>query len=122
MTDKHLEDVSLSGLFLMDAAKRADRFFQVPPPSTQHTVRDATKDTLVMVADLLSSGAVEENQENTRSTTPPFQDPSTAGMECKISTGWIESVLQGMTEEEANTEEDGDEGEIDFNYELYHTT
>ncbi len=65
MMDKHLEDVSLSGLFLVDAGKGADRFFQVPPPSTQHTARDATKGTPVMVPDLLSSRAVEETK-----TTP----------------------------------------------------
>ncbi len=121
MSNKHLEDVSLCGLFLMEAAKKADAFFQVPPPSTQHMVRDATTDIQAMVADLLSSSAVK-TQENPRSTVPPFQDPSTVGMENKASAGWIESALQGGWEEEECTEEDAVEGEIDFSYELYHTT
>ncbi len=120
MTEKHPEDVSLCALFLMEAAKRTDTFFQFPPPSTQHTVRDASQDISAMSTDLISSGAVKENP---RRTTPPFQDPSTLGMEGKASQGWIESVLQGGWEAEVvNTEGDVLEGEIDFEYELYHTT
>ncbi len=119
MTEKHLEDISLSGLFLLEAAKRADHVFQVPPPSKQHTVRDSSHDLLAMTADLLSTGAVEQKPDRTE---PPFQDPSTQGMETKASKGWIESVLQAGWEEEPNAEGDLEQGEVDLEYELYHTS
>ena len=43
-TEKHIEDVSLCSMFLMEAAKKADIEFGVTPRSTKHTVRDASTD------------------------------------------------------------------------------
>ena len=42
-THKHMEDISLSALFLMDVAKRVDKVFGVTQ-SVTHTSRDAKKD------------------------------------------------------------------------------
>ena len=44
LTDKRVRDVSLSVMFLMKAAKKADEAFKVTPQSTAHTDRDASKD------------------------------------------------------------------------------
>ena len=44
ITPKHIEDVSLSGLFLADAAKKAGQEFGVPNTSSKHTERDCNKD------------------------------------------------------------------------------
>ena len=34
----HIEDVSLSALFLLEAAKKTDRQFGVTPPTRRHTL------------------------------------------------------------------------------------
>ena len=97
-TQKHIEEISLCGMFLLEASKRADKAFNVPHPATQHTVRDATGDILTMTQDLLARRAVEETD---RSGTP-FSDPTTRGMEDKVAKGWIENVLgsNAMVDEE----------------------
>ena len=41
VTEKHITDVSLSALFLMKAATKADAVLKVPQRSTSHTFRDA---------------------------------------------------------------------------------
>lgn len=62
-THKHMEDVSLCVLFLMDAAKRVDRMFRVSQ-SVAHTARDANKDiTTKMVAHLLSEKVTKELEQ-----------------------------------------------------------
>lgn len=57
ITVQHIEDVSLSGLFLLDAAKKADELFGVHKPSTRHTVRDAQGDITKMCSYLLDNKA-----------------------------------------------------------------
>ena len=88
-TQKHIEEISLCGMFLLEASKRADRAFNVPPPTTHHTVRDATDDVLTMVRELLVRNAVQE----THRCGHPFRDPTTRGMEDKAAKGWIENAL-----------------------------
>ena len=45
-TTKHIEEISLCGLFLLEASKKTNEAFQVPSSSTQHTIRDATEDIM----------------------------------------------------------------------------
>ena len=45
VTEKHITDVSLSALFLMKAATKADAVLKVPQRSTSHTIRDANRHT-----------------------------------------------------------------------------
>lgn len=52
LTSKHVEEVSLGVLFLMQAAKKTDRAFKVKAPSMTHTVRDSDKDVTKMVTHL----------------------------------------------------------------------
>ena len=97
-TKKHIEEISLCGMFLLQAGKKGDSAFNVPPASVHHNVRDATTDILTMMEDLLANAAVEERDRH----GSPFADPTTRGMEDKAAKGWIESVLQkdSMYEEE----------------------
>ena len=92
-TDKHIEEISLCGMFLLEAGKTADRAFNVPPPSTYHCVHDATDDTLTMMRDLLARGVVKETDR----CGVPFRCPITRGMEDKAAKGWIENVLRSDT-------------------------
>ena len=72
-TTKHIEELSLCGMFLMEASRKADKAFNVPPPTTHHTIRNATEDILTMIR------ATEETDRR----GSPFIDPSTKGMEDK---------------------------------------
>ena len=101
-TKKHIEEISLCGMFLLEAGKKADRAFNVPPASTCHSVRDAKSDINTMMRDLLEKAAVEEKDRH----GSPFPDPTTRGMEDKAAKGWIESVLQ---RDSINEEEEKDQ-------------
>ena len=92
-TKKHIEEISLCGMFLMEAGKKADSAFNVPPQSTHHNVRDAQADIHTMMQDLLERTVIEQQDHH----GPPFADPTTKGMEDKAAKGWIESVLQKDT-------------------------
>ena len=72
VTPKHIEDISLSGLFLLEAAKTADEIFQVPPSSNHHTVRDAASDIQSMVESLLKFNVTQEMNR----TGSPFRGVS----------------------------------------------
>ena len=98
-TKKHIEEISLCGMFLLEAAKKANEAFNVPPQSTLHSVRDAKSDVHTMMQDLLQRAVVEQQDHH----GPPFSDPTTKGMEEKAARGWIENVLQKetMCEEES---------------------
>lgn len=50
LTDKHVQDVSLSILLLMKAAKMADEAYKVSPQSTAYIVQNALKDLDSMMA------------------------------------------------------------------------
>ena len=75
-------------MFLLEASTTADKAFHVPPPSTHHTIRDATEDIHKMTRDLLARQVVQETDRS-----GSFVDPSTKGMEEKVGKGWIEDVL-----------------------------
>ena len=83
-------EISLCGMFFLEAGKKADQTFNVPPLSTSHTVSDATEDILTMTRDLLVRAAVED----TVWLGSPFIDPTTRAMEDKAAKGWIEIMLQ----------------------------
>ena len=91
-TNKHIEELSLCGLFLLDACKKADKAFNVPPASTRHTVRD---DILTMTRDLLNTAAAK----GCDCSGSRFKDPTIVERAAK---GWIEAILgsSSVTEEE----------------------
>ena len=86
VTEKHIKEVSLSGLFLMEAAKKVDRAFSAPPPSTQHTVTDATSDIKNMTKHLEKNATTEVA---TRSSSA-FKDPTDEGWKKLSCTDWIQ--------------------------------
>ena len=87
ITVQHIEDVSLCGLFLLDAAKKVDEMFGVHKPSTKHTVKgDITR----MCSYLIDNNASKEDLSRTNILT--FDDPETKGLE-RVAKGWIEEYL-----------------------------
>lgn len=84
-------------MFLLEAGRKANSAFSVPPPSARHTVSDATNDVLTMMKDLLETKTVQETDRSGCS----FFDPSTKGMEEKVAKGWIEAtVVRGFSADE----------------------
>ena len=77
LTVKHIREVSLSVLFLMEAASKADQTFLVPPRSSAHTVSDVAADVTKMVAHLVERKVCIEDGER---TTPTFKDPTENGI------------------------------------------
>ena len=118
-TQKHMEDVSLCALFLMDVAKRVDRMFGVSQ-SVTHTARDANKDITKMVVHLLSEKVTTELEQRQSHLT--FEDPSVAGCRC-IAGGHIDKYLKEEVDDENDVSESTDdeipEIIVDLNYELY---
>ena len=113
-TIKHLEEISLCAMFLLNFAKRVDRMFGVTQ-SVAHTVRDSIGDITKMVSYLRSEGVTKEKPAQQQHSFS-FEDPSIAGM-YKVSAGKLDPYLQG--EIEMNPEEVGNDYLVDIDYELY---
>ena len=93
LTENHIEDVSLSALFLMDAAKKADKVLGVSPQTTSHTLSDATSDVKKMVT-YLRENKVSSLVENRSS--PTFEDPTSNGYK-KLCSSWLKETLYRTT-------------------------
>lgn len=131
LTEKHIEDVSLSALFLMDAAKKADNILGVSPQTTSHTFSDASSDVKKMVT-YLRENQVSSLIENRSS--PTFEDPTSKGY-TKLCSSWLKETLYRTTvsyncpypsdEEEMHSASDEPYGrerendDIDLDYELF---
>lgn len=113
LTDKHIKEVSLSGLFLMEAAKKADRAFGVPPPSTRHTVTDASSDIQKITKHLLEKNATTEV---TGRSSPAFKDPTEEGWKKLSCTDWIQQILTNTVEDDLHEQQ---RGETDLDYEIF---
>ena len=61
VTNKHISEVSMCALFLLEAAKRCDKVFTVPPKSTAHTVADSKSDIRKIRERLLERDITMEN-------------------------------------------------------------
>ena len=114
-TQKHIEEASLAALFLMDAAKKADREFGVSQQSGKHTVREAITDITKMAKHLT------EHQVTTvmsSRTTPSFHDATEDGWK-KLTKSWLDQFLTPTAEADTSSDLQDESGEIDANYELY---
>ena len=60
-TKKHLEEISLCALLLMNTAKKVDQMYGVTQ-SASHATRDATGDIRKIVRYLLSEGVTKEKE------------------------------------------------------------
>lgn len=113
-TPKHLEEVSMSALLLMDTAKRVDDMFGVQQ-SNVHTIRDAKHDIEKIMSYLLSERVDKYNPSR---EGDQFHDPRIAGW-AKVAKGYLDSYLKGEIEAEEQMQDNSNDGNIDFNYELY---
>jgi hypothetical protein len=84
---KHAEEISLSGLFLMEVTKTVDHEFGVHH-TTSHTTRDAKTDITKLANNLMES-ALCGNQRN----SPPFSDPTIIGLNKLCNTSWLKDTL-----------------------------
>jgi hypothetical protein len=89
-TPKHMEDISMCRLFLLDAAKSADQEFQIPYCSSHHTVRSAESDIKKMVIRLLEQKITCERKDR---VDFKFNEPIQLGMQ-KIVNGWLQNYLK----------------------------
>ena len=99
--------MSLGALFLLDAAKKADKAFCVSPPGGKHTVREACRDIKTMANHLLEK-SVATNLENRSS--PEFINPDDTGLD-KLTSTWLHEALfrayidEGIPSSESTDEE-----------------
>ena len=115
LTTKHVEEVSLGVLFLMEAAIKTDAAFNVKAPSTSHTVRESDNDVKKMVSYLLDKRVhiVEEDR-----TLPMFIDPTEIGWKKIGTTTWLKDTLSRSLETENLNTANLHLAEDDLNYEL----
>ena len=105
ITVQHIKDVSLSGLFLLDAAKKADELFGVNKPSTRHTVRDAQGDiTKMWLTSLTTRLPIQEyshfwwswKQRDGLRNICPVSSTIWRGWICGSYNGWGWSILWAL--------------------------
>ena len=116
LTKDHIEEISLSAFFLMEAVKKADREFQVTPQSRAHTVRDAAADCNKMVHHLMNTYAITGMRTRAQ---PTFTDPTEKGWQVMCSPGWIERIIAKTAAKETR---DDIRGTADLDYELEDVT
>ena len=112
ITKAHIVDVSLCSLFLLEAAKKTDRAFNVAATRGAHTTRDAAADIHKISSHLLDKQVTEVCER----TTPSFIDPTEKGWERLSTTGWMQETLSKVPSEQDL--QPGDHGEIDVDYDM----
>ena len=116
VTEKHITDVSMSALFLMEAAKKCDKIFGTTPQSTAHTVRNSKSDIEKIRQYLLEKEITTEKPGRVAS---PFIDPLLTGINLLTKSDWL---LNQLTKVYDNLQQDIDEEQNDrvitLDYEL----
>ena len=115
VTRTHIEDVSLCALFLMEAAKKADRAFHVTKQSTSHTVRGAEGDIKTMTTHLLEQKATSEVPGR---STPLWVDPTSKGWE-KLTQDWLQATLSRWHIDDLQEIEQTEDEPVQLDYELH---
>ena len=85
LTPEHMENVSMSALFLLQVAKQTDIEFKTPHQCGHYTIQEAAGDICRMVDHILEQRVTTEHCE----VGTPFSNPLTKGAE-KIAGGIIE--------------------------------
>lgn len=116
LTMKHVEEVSLSALFLLEAAKKTDEAFQTVVQTSVHTVHNFQKDLSSMAQHLLDKEVTTAKEDR---NTPVFTDPIEQGWKNRSTTSWLQDKLSASFHEEEE-EENLDEEQVDLDYELYY--
>ena len=112
---KHVEDVLMAVLFLLEAAKKADRAFCAAPQTTSHSVHSSCRDIDIMVQHLQEK-KVAENIIGRHA--PVFTDPIEQGWKKLSTTSWLKDRISSMH----HHDEEGDlleSGEVELDYELH---
>ena len=117
VTDKHIEDVCMSAMFLLEAAKKCDAVFGVRPTSKTHTSRDSKSDVEKMTSVLLEK---EISKEKSGRTTTPFTDPTEKGMTTLTKGDWLQKQLSAKCDDNLpdNLQDEQSSGDLDIEYEL----
>ena len=114
VTESHAEEISLSALFLLEAAKRADHEF-CAHRSSSHTVRDAKKDIDTLANHLRDKSATTFVSER---NSPCFRDPTDDGLKKLCTKSWVQQTLAKVLLEGDLQEDNTRDGEVDMDYEL----
>lgn len=114
VTTKHIEDISLCGMFLMGVARNIDRTYHAHR-STAHTTTDARRD-IKKLANLLLESEVAKEQKERASQAAAITDPVVAGLDRLHNTTWIRDTLDRVETEDLEGEKE--HGTVDENYEL----
>lgn len=113
---KHIEEVSLGALFLLEAAKKTDKAFCVTPSGGKHTVRGAENDLVKMINYLARNKAA--SHIDTRSS-PTFNNPKEAGMDKLTNGTWLQDTInRTQTEGDEVSPEIDDDHIVDLDYEI----
>ena len=114
-TDKHITDVSLGSLFLMEAARKTDMVAKTSPQSSSHTVRDDNKDILKLMDHLLEKAVVKEDK-NRATSHSSFTDLNTVGLKKLTTTSWLQDIStkgscdgDGTADEEPHVMDENDQ-------------
>ncbi len=112
-----MEEISMCGLFLLEAAKKADKQFQTAPRSSHHTTRSARDDMDKMVKYLLEE-KVPQTCETRDTPAFDFTEPVELGMQMIVN-GWLKKYLQSsVTVDDDNdvtcTQSSDDAAELDY--------
>ena len=116
VTEKHIEEVSLSALFLLEAAKKTDYEFKTKPQSIAHTTADSSSDVKKM-RDVLTEKSV--SSEDAERKSPTFTDHTTKGFDLMCKAGWIEGILQEGEDDCDEQPDNRDNTDVDLDYELH---
>ena len=117
LTPKHIKDVSMCVLFLMEAAQKTDKTFGLSPQSTSHTVYSPHEDIDNMMKHL-SEAKVTTIVEGRSTPSLTFVNTMEHGWKKLSTTSWLTDTLQrNVVDDEDDLSED--RGEIDSNYELF---
>ena len=120
LTHKHIEDVSMCALFLMEAAKKTDQEFQCHQ-SSAHTVREAEKDINKLAEHLLDKTVTIHSPDR---NTPAFKDPTDSGYKKLCNTSWVQEILSKTGREECDLDVENEDtaddnmDNIDLDYEI----
>ena len=115
LTDKHIRDVSMSVLFLLNAAKKSDEVFGTSPQQSKHTTRDSAKDVEKMVTYMKEKTVSYEVEGRTGVI---FNDPIEKGWNKIYNTPWIKDTLNRTTVVSNDGAVQDNEGDVDYSYEL----
>ena len=116
VTQKHVEELSMGVLFLLEAAQKTDKVFQLSPQSMTHTIRSSVNDINKIVTNLIDTPVTKEIAGR---LSPVFVDPSVSGWKKLTTTSWLKDTLERtLIPDEHNNDLQADIDEADLYYEL----